>query len=182
MDKHNETKSAQVLKETKQAEEARFQRWPWVERSVWTDRMLEALEKGVKGNKWFSLMDKVYREENLTQAFYACWRNGGSAGVDKQTVQQFDEQEKAEIAKLSLELKTGSYTPKPVRRAWIDKPGSKEKRPLGIPAVRDRVAQGGLRNVIEPIFEKSFAEHSYGFRPGRGCKQALKRVDELLAE
>ena len=144
--------------------------------------MLMALETGVKGGKWFSLMDKVYRKGNLTDAFYACWRNGGSAGVDKQTVEQFDRKRIEEIDKLEKELKTGSYRPLPIRRAWIEKPGTTEMRPLGIPAVRDRTVQGGLRNVIEPIFEKVFAQHSYGFRPGRGCKQALRRVDELLGK
>jgi RNA-directed DNA polymerase len=77
-------------------------------------------------------------------------------------------------------VRQGRYRPQPVRRAWIDKPGSTEKRPLGIPAVRDRIVQGAIRNVMEPIFERSFAEHSYGFGPGRGCKEALRRVQELL--
>jgi RNA-directed DNA polymerase len=65
---------------------------------------------------------------------------------------------------------------------WIPKPGGREKRPLGIPTVRDRVVQAALRNVIEPIFEQDFAEHSYGFRPGRGAKDALSRVESLLDE
>jgi RNA-directed DNA polymerase len=69
-----------------------------------------------------------------------------------------------------------------VRRTYIDKPGSTEKRPLGIPTVRDRVVQAAVVNVIEPIFERDFAEHSYGFRPGRGCKDALRRVAELLKD
>jgi RNA-directed DNA polymerase len=73
-----------------------------------------------------------------------------------------------------------SYQPLPVRRKWIEKPGTNQKRPLGIPAVRDRIVQTALRNVIEPIYEHTFAEHSYGFRPGRGCPQALHRVQELL--
>jgi RNA-directed DNA polymerase len=77
-------------------------------------------------------------------------------------------------------LKQGTYQPKPVKRVWIDKPGSAEKRPLGIPTVTDRVVQAAVRMVIEPIFENRFARHSYGFRPGRGCKDALRRVEELL--
>jgi RNA-directed DNA polymerase len=182
MTKHHEVTSASVSEETKQAEEALREKWNWVEQSVWTIPMLMALETGVKGGKWFSLMDKVYRKGNLTSAFYACWRNGGSAGVDKQTVEQFDQGIVEEIDKLEKELKTGSYRPLPIRRAWIEKPGTTEKRPLGIPTVRDRTVQGGLRNVMEPIFEKVFAQHSYGFRPERGCKQALRRVDELLGK
>ena len=78
------------------------------------------------------------------------------------------------------QLQDGSYRPQAMRRVWIPKPGSTEKRPLGIPTVRDRVVQAALRHVLEPIFERDFAEQSYGFRPDRGCKDALRRVDELL--
>ena len=69
-----------------------------------------------------------------------------------------------------------------VRRVYIPKPGSNETRPLRIPSVRDRTVQAAIVNVIEPIFELDFAEQSYGFRPGRGCKDGLRRVDELLKE
>ncbi len=70
----------------------------------------------------------------------------------------------------------------PVKRVWIEKPGSAEKRPLGIPTVTDRVVQAAVGMVIEPIFENRFAKHSYGFRPGRGCKEALRRVEKLFFE
>jgi RNA-directed DNA polymerase len=86
------------------------------------------------------------------------------------------------IRELHEELKGGTYHPRPVRRVRIPKPGSREGRPLGIPTIRDRVVQSALRDVIEPIFERDFAEHSYGFRPGRGCKDALRRVDALLKD
>ena len=85
-----------------------------------------------------------------------------------------------ELARLHAQLKDDKYRPQAVRRKWIDKPGSSEKRPLGIPTVRDRVVQTALRNVIEPIFDVTFAEHSYGFRPGRGCHHALEHVERLL--
>ena len=169
-------------KEPKQDREAQGQRWQWVERSVWTDRMLRTLERGIEGGKWFALIDKVYRIANLQSAFNQVWRNGGSAGIDGQSIQHFEAQEEQQLQQLSQELQSRSYRPAAVRRVWIPKPGSTEKRPLGIPVVRDRVAQTALRNVIEPIFERDFAEHSYGFRPRRGTKDALRQVEELLKQ
>jgi RNA-directed DNA polymerase len=144
--------------------------------------MLQALETGVKGGKWFSLTDKVWKKNNLAASWFRALQNGGSAGVDGQSIRQFTGNLDGELNRLHRELREGSYVPLPVRRCWIPKPGSKEKRPLGIPAVRDRIVQGAVRNVLEPIFERVFAEQSYGFRPGRGCKDALRRVDHLLDE
>jgi RNA-directed DNA polymerase len=93
----------------------------------------------------------------------------------------FEQHLEANLERMAAELKAKSYQPQAVRRKWIAKGGkSKEKRPLGIPTVRDRVVQAAMRHVMEPIFERDFAEHSYGFRPGRGCKDALRRVVELL--
>jgi RNA-directed DNA polymerase len=154
--------------------------WDWVERSVWTDRMLEALDKGVKGEVWFSLIDKVYRPATLYSAWLAVKANRGSAGSDRQSIKDFERNLTDNLARLQEELQTGGYRPRPIRRVYIDKPGSKDKRPLGIPCVRDRVVQAALRLVIEPIFEKEFVESSYGFRPNRGCKDALKSVEQLL--
>jgi RNA-directed DNA polymerase len=142
--------------------------------------MLTALEVGVKGGKWFSLMDKVYALANLRAAFAEVKANRGAAGVDNQTVEMFERHWEENLVKLSASLKDGSHRPQAIRRVWIPKPGSTEKRPLGIPTVRDRVAQAALRHVLEPIFERDFAEQSYGFRPNRGCKDALGRVDQLL--
>jgi len=142
--------------------------------------MLTALEQGVLGGKWFSLMDKVYARANLRQAFARMKANGGASGVDRVTVKEFECHLEANLEKLSRMLKDGSYRPHAIRRVWIPKPGSNEQRPLGIPTVRDRVVQAALRAVLEPIFERDFAAHSYGFRPNRGCKDALRRVDTLL--
>jgi len=142
--------------------------------------MLTALEEGVKGGKWFSLIDKVYALPNLRAAFARVKRNGGAAGVDHQTIEQFERQLEENLQRLSQALREGSYRPQAIRRVWIPKPGSKERRPLGIPTVRDRVVEGALRQVMEPIFERDFAEQSYGFRPNRGCKDALRRVEDLL--
>jgi len=165
---------------TKQSGDARPTEWGWVEHSVWTERMLEALRNGVKGGVWFSLIDKVWRPATLEAAWRTVRRNGGSAGTDHQSVEEFERGLGGEIARLSEELREGTYQPRPIRRVYIDKPGSREKRPLGVPCVRDRVVQGAVRLVIEPIFERVFALHSYGFRPGRGCKDALREVDRLL--
>ena len=154
--------------------------WEWTEASVWTERMLAALERGVKGGKWFSLMDKVWKTENLQSAVKQVLRNQGGAGVDGQSCEDYLKASPQRLPILQAKLKQGNYQPKPVKRVWIPKLGSKELRPLGIPTVEDRVVQTALRNVLEPLFERTFAEHSYGFRPGRGAKQALRRVDQLL--
>ncbi len=142
--------------------------------------MLTALEQGVKGSKWYSLMDKVCALPTLRQAFARVKANDGAAGVDHVTVAEFEHHLEANLEKLARELREGSYRPQAIRRHWIRKLGSKEKRPLGIPTVRDRVVQTALRAVLEPIFERDFAAQSYGFRPNRGCKDALRRVDTLL--
>ena len=142
--------------------------------------MLTALVKGVEGGKWFRLFDKVFAERNLLAAFQQVARKDGAPGVDHLTVDEFARQLPDSIGKLSERLKAGRFHPQAIRRVHIPKPGSTETRPLGIPTVRDRVVQAAIVNVIEPIFERDFAEHSYGFRPERGCKDALRRVDELL--
>jgi RNA-directed DNA polymerase len=142
--------------------------------------MLMALEKGVKGGKWFSLIDKVYALANLGAAFAKVKANRGVAGVDHETIEMFEQRLEENLEKLSRSLREGSYRPQGVRRVWITKQGSKEKRPLGIPTVRDRVVQTAVLHVLEPIFEREFGAQSYGFRPNRGCKDALRRVVELL--
>jgi RNA-directed DNA polymerase len=167
--------------QAKQAGEIR-DRWWWIEHSVWTDRMLTRLEQSGPTTVWFGLWDKGYAQGNLPAAFHAVWRNRGAPGVDEQTVQQFDQQAAGELARLREELRTGRYRRQPARRVWIEKPGTTEQRPLGIPAVRDRTVEAALRNVLEPIFERDFAECSYGFRPGRGCREAVGRVEELLSQ
>jgi len=165
----------------KQAGEVRT-RWGWAEPRVWTDRMLTALEEGVKGGKWFSLIDKVVSPKLLLRAFEQIKANSGAAGVDHQTIEMYEQRLEEHTENLARQLMEGSYQPAAVRREWIPKPGSREKRPLGIPTVRDRVVQKAVLATIEPIFERDFAEQSYGFRPGRGCKDALRRVDQLLKE
>lgn len=142
--------------------------------------MLTALIEGVEGGKWFRLFDKVFSERNLLAAFQQVAANDGAPGVDHVTVRMFERQLPDSVWELSDRLKAGAFQPQAIRRVHIPKPGTNETRPLGIPTVRDRVVQAAIVNVIEPIFERDFAEHSYGFRPGRGCKEALRRVDYLL--
>jgi RNA-directed DNA polymerase len=154
--------------------------WGWVEPSVWTDRMLAALDKGVKGGVWFSLIDKVYLRGNLAAATAKVVGNRGAAGVDHVTVEQFCCHADENLRILGEQLRQGSYQPQAIRRVYIPKLGSTEERPLGIPTVRDRVVQTAIVHVLAPIFERDFAPTSYGFRPGRGAQQALARVEELL--
>jgi RNA-directed DNA polymerase len=143
--------------------------------------MLAALENGVKGGKWFSLIDKVARQEVLREAFREVKRNRGAPGVDHVTIEMFEKHLDENLTRLSESLLAGTYRPQAIRRKRIPKgPGSRETRPLGIPTVRDRVVQAALRCVLEPIFEWEFAEHSYGFRPERGCHDALAQVERLL--
>ena len=146
--------------------------------SIWTDAMLAALQNGVKGGKWHSLIDKVFRLETLALGWAQVEKNAGAAGVDRMSVERFAQARDRYLAELAHALQDGSYRPQPVRRVYI--PKGKGHRPLGIPAVKDRVVQAALKLVIEPIFEHEFEPRSYGFRPGLGCKDALREVDRHL--
>jgi RNA-directed DNA polymerase len=132
--------------------------WRTAKPHVWTERMLTALVTGVKGGKWFRLIDKVYDERNLTAAFRQVEKNGGAAGVDHVSVREFAAQCPENIWQLSDSLRARDYDPSAIRRKYIPKPGTKEERPLGIPTVGDRTVQASLLNVIERIFECGFAE------------------------
>jgi RNA-directed DNA polymerase len=168
-----------VLDTTKQGSESSSKEW--IETSIWTRNMLTALDNGVKGGKWFSLIDKVYSLKTLKIAWEQVQSNKGSAGVDKISIERFEVNEDKYLQELHNALKDGSYIPQPVKRVYIPKAGGK-KRPLGIPVVKDRIAQTALKLAIEPIFEKEFLDMSYGFRPNRGCKDALREVDHLLKD
>jgi len=174
-----EQKPSSVTEGSKQEREIHA-RWQWVEPAVWTERMLETLEKGVKGGKWFSLVDKVYSDKNLNASWERVQRKRGSAGVDGQSVAMFERGAQKYLTEIQQALKEGTYHPQDVKRKWIPKSGSAGMRPLGIPTVKDRVVQTALLHVLEPIWENRFTEHSYGFRPGRCCKDALRRVDGFL--
>jgi RNA-directed DNA polymerase len=163
----------------KRAGEARHGQ-PRAEPTVWTARMLAALEQGVKGGRWHSLIDKLYPIPTLRAAFAAVKANRGAAGVDHVSFGRYASDLDANLERLSESLRIGTYHPQAIRRHYIPKPGSQELRPLGIPTIQDRVVQTALRMVLEPIYERDFAAQSYGFRPGVGCKDALRRVDDLL--
>jgi RNA-directed DNA polymerase len=126
-------------------------------------------------------MDKVVRPTTLAAAWRKVARNRGAAGVDGQSIERFAAQADRYVQELQHSLEDGSYRPHPVKRVEIPK-GDGRTRPLGIPTVKDRIVQTALKMVIEPIFETQFRPGSYGFRPGRGCKDALREVDRLLKE
>ena len=179
--KQSESQAPVVPEKATQGAEIHGRNWSWVEASVWNERMLAALQNGVKGGKWFSLIDKVYRAETLKAAWQKVKANGGAAGVDGQSVERFAVGAEMYLEELSIALKKGTYRPQPVRRVEIAKGGGKF-RPLGIPAVKDRIVQTALKFVLEPIFEREFLDRSYGFRPGVGCKDALREVEGLVRE
>ena len=180
MNKHKEDQpvSVPLAQQTGSAPPHRL--WWIAKPCVWTARMLTTLISGIEGAKWFRLFDKVFAERNLIAALQQVAKNDGAPGVDHVTVTEFARQVPENLWQLSDSLKDDTYRPQAILRVHIPKPGTNEKRPLGIPTVRDRIVQAALVNVIEPIFERDFAEHSYGFRPKRGCKDALRRVDSLL--
>jgi RNA-directed DNA polymerase len=125
---------APVTARSKQAGDLR-QRLTLESSAVWTERMLVTLERGIEGGQWYSLIDKVWNPTHLRLAAWQVIRNEGGAGVDHRTVEQLEEELAAEVALLSQRLRAGTYQPKAVKRVWIPKPGTSEKRPLGIPTV-----------------------------------------------
>ena len=178
-----EQRSTGSAAEAKQGAEIQSTRrpWAWVEAAVWTERMLSALGNGVKGGKWYSLIDKVYAPATLALAWAKVRANQGAAGVDGQSVDRFAAKAEIYLSELSSALREESYRPQAVKRVEIPK-GDGRTRPLGIPTVKDRIVQQAVRLVIEPIFESGFCDGSYGFRPERGCHDALREVDRLLKE
>jgi len=178
--KATEQVESTVSEKTRQETEAQAQqKWRWVEAAVWTVRMLAALVNGVKGGKWFSLMDKIYAERTLQMAWQRVRSNKGAAGIDRISIERFEGQAEQYLQELHQQLKTGTYQPQAVKRVNIPKAGG-GTRPLGIPTVKDRVVQMAIKRVIEPIFEQTFRDSSHGFRPERGCKDALREVDAWL--
>ena len=178
----NETQPAKVPTGDKPEGEVPEHRYG-AEREIWTDAMLIALhERRVRGNRWFSLIDKVATDRTLAIAWSKVVANAGAAGVDGVNIAQFAKNSRDRLLAVKKHTRKGDYQPSAVKRVYISKAGGKGKRPLGIPTVRDRIVQGALKMVIEPIFEREFSANSYGFRPGRGCKDALREVERHLNE
>jgi group II intron reverse transcriptase/maturase len=129
-----------------------------------------------KRGKVHSLTGRI-DDRLMMQAFKAVKKNRGAAGIDKVSIAMFQQNLDDNLAALKRDLKKGTFTPKPLRRVWIPKDAKGTKfRPLGIPAVRDRVAQEVIRRLLEPIFEPLFHDGSFGFRPKRSCHNAIDRV------
>lgn len=179
MKETTEQEQPRAVRELERGGEIR-ERWKWVEATVWTERMLTALEEGVKGGKWHSLFDKVYRQESLEAAWKQVAAKKGGGGVDGMSIEMFRSRADKRLTRLSEQLRTRSYEPRAIKRVWIPKAGGK-LRGLGVPVIIDRVVQTSLLNAIEPIFERKFNDCSHGFRPGRSCKDALRVVSEELA-
>jgi len=130
----------------------------------------------VQARKAHSLISQVYDPRNLARAWERVKENRSAGGVDGVTVARFDERRDHYLDLLHERLRDGSHRPRPVRRVEIEKPGSTAKRPLGIPAVMDRVCQQAMVNVLGPIFEPTFRDESFGFRPGRSTHMAMRRI------
>ncbi len=136
-------------------------------------RALYRAAKASAARRFHALFDKVYREDILRRAWREVRANAGAAGVDGQTISDIEQRGVDQfLAELAADLRAGKYRPRPVRRVFIPKADGKE-RPLGIPTVRDRVAQAAAKAVLEPIFEADFRDCSYGFRPRRSAHQAM---------
>ena len=144
-----------------------------------------ALYRAAKRNpdrRFHALYDKVYRWDVLVRAWERVKENKGSAGVDGETLKQIEDYGVLPfLYEIQRQLQQGTYRPLPVRRVYIDKQGKPgAKRPLGIPAVRDRVVQMAAKIAIEPVFEADFQGCSYGFRPKRSAHQATQAIHEAM--
>src|SRR5262249_41479334 len=159
MDRNGSEKAPAVPARATQGAEARD--WSWVEDTVWTERMVSALVNGVKGGRWYSLMDKVFAPDTLEAAWEKVLANDGAAGVegegggDGKSIKRCEARAELYLTELWTALRNGIYQPQPIRRVEIPK-GDGRLRPLGIPTVKDRIVQTAVKFALEPIFEARF--------------------------
>jgi RNA-directed DNA polymerase len=142
---------------------------------------LHAKAKEAPGFRFYALYDKVYRKDVLAFAYQCCKANGGAAGVDGQSFEDIEAYGLERwLDELAQELKSRTYRPLPVRRVYIPKPDGRQQRPLGIPAIRDRVAQMAAVLVLEPIFETDLQPEQYAYRRDRSALDAVRQVHKLI--
>ncbi len=142
---------------------------------------LHAKAKEAPGFRFYALYDKVYRKDVLAFAYQCCKANGGAAGVDSQTVENIEAYGVERwLDELAQELKSRTYRPLLVRRVYIPKPDGRQQRPLGVPAIRDRVAQTAAVLVLEPIFEADLQPEQYAYRRNRSALDAVRQVHKLI--
>lgn len=142
---------------------------------------MDQLTLGLTEKKDLNLLERIANESQLQAAWKQVKANHGAAGVDGQTFEEFESKLSEELARLREEVLQWTYEPQPVRRVEIPKPGSRELRKLGIPAVRDRVLQQSIRMSLEPLYEPEFSEWSFGFRVGRGQQDAIEAARCMIA-
>jgi RNA-directed DNA polymerase len=140
---------------------------------------LRKFRKHFPNRKFFQLVDKIYEMKNLQEAWRKVKSNSGCAGIDKQTISEFQKQSERYLNEIQRKVKNGTYNPMPTLRKFIPK-GKNKVRPLGIPTVKDRVLQQATKNVIEQIFEMKFLDCSYGYRPNRNAQQAVKQIKNYM--
>ena len=146
-------------------------------------RALYVKAKQEPTRRFHFLYDKVWREDILAHAYACCRANGGAPGVDGETFTRIEEYGVERwLTAVREDVRTGRYTPQPVKRVMIPKPGGAGQRPLGVPTIRDRVVQTAATLVLEPIFEADFDEAAYGYRPKRGALDAVRRVHTAIDE
>ena len=142
---------------------------------------LRKFRKHFPNRKFFQLIDKVYEMNNLNEAWKKVKSNKGCAGIDKQSISDFQKQSEVYLREIQRAVKNGMYEPMPTLRKFIPK-SDKRLRPLGIPTVKDRVLQQAAKNVIEQIFEMKFLDCSYGYRPDRNVQQAVKQIKNYIEQ
>ena len=144
---------------------------------------LSRAAKQTLDRRFGALYDKMYRRDVLMEAWRRVRANKGAPGIDEQDFESIEREigVRTFLKDIRRELKQNRYKPTPVKRCWIEKPGKPDKRPLGIPIIRDRVIQMACKLVIEPIFETNFLACSYGFRPGRSAKMAIRKIVQVIS-